>query len=278
MVTTGKRITKPSDDPTLANRSMSIRTSMNGIEQYRENNNLAKSAIDTSEAVVGDIADELVLLRQEANKVTGSLAPEAKTAILSEISNISNRLMDLSETKYLDRYIFSGTRTDTEPLTANTADPAVPPYLYQGQPDAIEIQIQPAERVQTIVTADAIFNLDGSAGARVRDVFTLMDDLETAVEDGDVTACSDLLSDIDANHGNILGLQASLGARSARLEDNATALRDTNERMKDLLSTLEDVDLPTAIIEWQTQQNVYQAALTVSSSIMQHRTLADHLG
>ncbi len=278
VVTTGKRITKPSDDPTLANRSMSLRAAIDGLEQYSQNNDLAKSILDVSDATVGDIGDQMVLLRQQANKVTGALSSETKTAILSGIDNIRGRLLDLANTQYLDRYVFSGTRTDTPPLAPNTAVPADPPYIFDGFADKIEIQIQPYERVQTNVTADQLFNLDGSAGAGVRDVFSLIEDLKAAVQAGDVQTCSDLLEDIDANHANLLAIQAGVGARAARLEENADALVASRDRLKELLSNLEDVDMPTAIIEMQTQQNVYQAALTVASNIMQHRTLADYLG
>jgi flagellar hook-associated protein 3 FlgL len=276
VVTTGKKISKPSDDPTLTNRSMSIRSGMNGIEQYQENTNLAKSVIDSSEATVGDIADQLQLLQQAAGQVNGALGEESKTAILAQIQDIRERLLGLADTKYLNRNIFSGTATNTSPIAANAANPAVPPYIYQGDPQGINIQIQPAEKIQTNVTANQIFNLDGSAGAGVKDVFTIMQDLETAVKAGDVTGASDLKKDIDSNHSNVLGLQAELGARSARLDDNATALSDSKDRMAELLSNLEDADLPSAIIALQTQQNVYQTALSVTAKLMQ-KTLADYL-
>lgn len=278
IVTTGKKITRPSDDPTLANRSMSIRSGIAGIEQYQENTNLAKSVLDTTDATLGDIVDQIELLQQAATQAgNSSLTEEARQAIVAQIQNIRSRLLDLADTKYLDRHLFSGTMTNTSPIAPNTADPAIPPYIYQGDLNAISMQIQPTERVQTNVNANQIFNLDGSAGVGSKDLFTLVGELETAVKTGDVNSCSALLADISANHANVLGIQGSVGARSARLEDNATALKESKDRMAELLSNLEDVDLPSAIIELQKQQNVYQAALSVTSSIMQNRTLADYL-
>jgi len=276
VVTSGKKITKPSDDPTLANRSMSLRCGINGIAQYQENNNLAKSSIDFAEATVGDIAKELKLLQAQANKVTATLSDESRQAMLSEIEDIRQRLLGLAGTKYLDKYIFSGTAINTTPIVANPADPAIPPYLYQGDAGIVQLRVQEDEKIQLNVSASEIFNLDGSAGAGVADVFTVIDQLETCVKAGDVQGASDLVTDIGALHSNVLGLQAELGSRSARLEDNATALTDMSNRMKELLSNLEDADLPSAIIDLQTQQNVYQAALAVTSQLMQ-RSLADYL-
>lgn len=277
VVTTGKKISKPSDDPTLTNRSMSIQSGIRGIEQYQENTNLAKSMLDSSESAVGGIGDQLQLLQQAATQAgDSSLSDESRQAIVAQIQYIRKRLLDLADTKFLDKHLFAGTETSTSPISPNAANPAIPPYVYQGDPQGINIQIQPAEQVQTNVTAQELFNLDGSAGAGVKDVFTVMQDLETAVKAGDVKTCSSLLSDISANHSNVLGLQAGLGARSARLEDNATALANSKDRMAELLSNLEDADLPSAIIQLQTQQNVYQTALAVTAKLMQ-KTLADYL-
>lgn len=274
VVTTGKKISRPSDDPTLANRSMSIRSSINGIVQYQENTKLAKSVLDSSEAAVSSIADQMYQLQQVASQAgDGALSDVSKTSLLAQIKDIRQRVLGLAGTKYLDRYLFSGTSGDTAPIAATGANP---PYSYQGDGAAIRIQVQPNEKIQTNVTANELFNLDGSAGAGIKDVFTVMQDLETAVKAGDVDTCSNLLADIQANHSNVLGIQAEIGARSGRLDDNALALTDSKNRLSDLLSNLEDADLPSAIINLQTQQNVYQAALSVTSQLMQ-RTLADYL-
>ena len=277
-VTSGKKLTAPSDDPTLANRAMSLRSAINGIEQYKENTDSAKGVVDTSMSTVSDIADQIQLLQQAATQAGDSgLDSDSRTAIVAQIETIKSKLLNLADTKYLGKNIFSGTMTNTSPVTTNPATPAVPPYIYQGNTDPISIQIQASERTQINVTANEIFNLDGSAGASIKDVFTIIDDLETAVKAGDVPTCSGLLNDIDKNYSNVLGIQGRLGTRSAMLEDNSTALKQSKDRMSEMLSSVEDVDLTTAVIDLQKQQNIYQAALSVTTAIMQGDSLVDYL-
>ena len=43
---------------------------------------------------------------------------------------------------------------------------------------------------------------------------------------------------------------------------------DTKLSLQHLLSNEEDIDLPTAVLQMQAQENVYQAALGVSSRIL----------
>lgn len=274
LVTSGKKISLPSDDPTLAGRAMSIRSGIRGLEQYQENNNLAKSVLDSTDAAIGSITDEIQLLRQAASQAgNSSLSEEAKQGLLTQIRDIRDRLLTVADQKFLDRYLFSGCRTTTPPLAPSGGSP---PYVYQGDADAIQIQIQPGSKISTNVTAQQLFNLNGSAGAGTKDIFSVIRDLETAVQAGDVASTSNSLGDIDDNLTNVLGLRAQIGARAARLEGNASALTDSKNRMAELLSNLEDTDMTQAIIGLQTQQNVYQAALAVASKIMQ-TSLVDYM-
>lgn len=266
-ITSGKRIRSASDDVTLTGRAMNIRSALRGLAQFAENNGLAKSALESVDAAVGSVADEIKLLREAAMQAGSStLSAEARQGIVAQIQSIRTRLLALANTRVLDRYVFSGCRTDTPPLSESGGSP---PYNYQGDTGAIMIRIQPGATIQTNVTGDRLFNLGGAAAPGVRDLFTLTQNLEAAVESGDVSATSSLLDDIDANLTNVLGIRAQVGARVARTEYNADALAESTTRLQTLLSSLEDVDLPQAVVELKTRENIYQAALAVTGRIMQ---------
>ena len=266
-ITSGKRIRSASDDVTLTGRAMNIRSALRGLAQFAENNGLAKSALESVDAAVGSVADEIKLLREAAMQAGSStLSAEARQGIVAQIQSIRTRLLALANTRVLDRYVFSGCRTDTPPLSESGGSP---PYNYQGDTGAIMIRIQPGATIQTNVTGDRLFNLGGAAAPGVRDLFTLTQNLEAAVESGDVSATSSLLDDIDANLTNVLGIRAQVGARVARTEHNADALAESTTRLQALLSNLEDVDLPQAVVELKTRENIYQAALAVTGRIMQ---------
>ena len=44
-----------------------------------------------------------------------------------------------------------------------------------------------------------------------------------------------------------------------------------------LLSDVEDIDLPSAVIELQTQENIYQAALAINLRVMNMSLLSTQL-
>lgn len=266
-VTSGKKIRTPSDDVTLTGRAMNIRSALRGLEQFEENNQLARTSLESTDSALGNITDEIRMLREAAVRAgSAALSKEARQGIAAQIRGIRSRLLDLASTRVLDRYLFSGHRTDTPPLAESGSSP---PFVYQGDSGAVMIRIQTGITIQTNVTADRLFNLAESAIPGAKDLFTLTDELQAAVESEDVAAASRLLDDIDANLTNVLAIRAQVGARVARLEHNERALAESKTRLQALLSNLEDVDLPGAVVELKTRENVYQAALAVSARIMQ---------
>lgn len=267
-LTSGKRINKPSDDVTATGRAMNIRSMLRSLAQFAENNNSAKNSLDSVEAALGNISNEIQQLRQAALQSGAStLSTDAKQGIVAQIKAIRTRLLDLAGTQVLDSYIFSGHKTDTPPIVETGGDP---PYAYQGDSGAVTLRVQAGTTIQINVTGDQLFNFGGAAVPGVRDLLTLTHDMESAVISGDVSAASDLLNDLDANLTNVLGIRAQIGARTARLEANSTALAESTSRMQALLSSTEDIDLTQAVIQLKTRENLYEAALAVASRIIQN--------
>ena len=76
------------------------------------------------------------------------------------------------------------------------------------------------------------------------------------------------LTNIDKNYDNVLSCQAQVGSWQSRMENTQTTLTDTGDRLKQMLSDTEDIDLPTAVVNLQSQENVYQTALSITSRML----------
>jgi flagellar hook-associated protein 3 FlgL len=61
------------------------------------------------------------------------------------------------------------------------------------------------------------------------------------------------------------------------MDDARSLLQDTKSTMMGLLSDVEDIDLPSAVIELQTQENIYQAALAINLRVMNMSLLSTQL-
>lgn len=117
MIATGKKIVVPSDDPIVASRSLSLRTSIAEIEQHKRNNSDALSWLETTDVSLGNIENVLQRARELTVQGTnGVLATDEMVKIAEEIKQLKSQAIHLGNTTYAGRYIFSGFKTDRKLL------------------------------------------------------------------------------------------------------------------------------------------------------------------
>lgn len=117
--TSEKKIQRPSDDPTIAVRSLKYRSTMSQIKQYVQKNvKDAMSWMDTTESAMKNINTILTnmkgLLNEGANDY---LESDERNAVLSSLKQyVSAIFEDEADSDYSGRYVFTGYRTDTSLL------------------------------------------------------------------------------------------------------------------------------------------------------------------
>ena len=117
-LSTMKKITRPSDDPVIAIRSLKLNASLNKIDQYYEKNaedaeswlQLTESAIKTSVEILTNMRTYIV---QGAH---GALTADNRKAIVDNLSNLQKEISATGNADSAGRSIFTGYRTDL-PLT-----------------------------------------------------------------------------------------------------------------------------------------------------------------
>lgn len=117
-LSTMKKITRPSDDPVIAIRSLKLNASLNKIDQYYEKNSedaeswlqLTESAIKTSIEILTGMRKYVVQGAQ------GTLTADNRKAIVDNLSNFYKEIYSTGNADSAGRSIFTGYRTD-EPLS-----------------------------------------------------------------------------------------------------------------------------------------------------------------
>lgn len=107
----------------------------------------------------------------------------------------------------------------------------------------------------------------------------LMDDLDKIIEalDGGLNeTVGSYLNTIDEHLGNVLTVQADIGARTNRLELIMNRLEENGISFTKLLSGAEDADMAEIIMNLKNSENVYRASLSTGAKVIQP-TLIDFL-
>ncbi len=125
-----KKINRPSDDPVGMSRILSLRKSRASVEQYRRNIDGCNSWIEITESKLSSV-DDLLVNAQEIAIAQSTATASAETRSISAVAvqQIMDEMLSLANSKYGDRYLFSGTRMDEEPFSSSESAAAIGPAV-----------------------------------------------------------------------------------------------------------------------------------------------------
>jgi flagellar hook-associated protein 3 FlgL len=263
----GKEITRPSDDPFNAARAMSLRQSMNGTIQHQSNVQDAIGWSNATDAALSEISSSVTTARNLLLQGgTGSTDQASRNAIAAEIDELIEAVKENASHTYRGSFIFSGAETDVRPYDPGADD------AYKGD-DAgfpgsglpgIVREIGPGVTMTVnVIGRDVLGQGEGGLLDVLRDAAAHL-----RAGDGASVLGTDLAR-LDANHENVLDVWAGVGARANRLEAALTRLQEVEEATLSQLSETEDADIAKTIIDLNSQQAAYQAALRSGASIVQ---------
>jgi len=258
-LSSGKRIAKPSDDPSGTAASMTFRAQHAADEQYLRNNDHARARLNVVDTTLTQLSDRVRAVRDlMVSSRNGAIGEESRAAIAANINAVREEIVSLYNTTYLDRPVFGGTVAGREALDAAGT------YIGNEQP------------VQTRISTDATIRLDIKGTDAAAD--TLPATL-TQIVANVASASGATGADFDALDAALSKLQRVLGdvgARAARVDQVRANVDSHRLDLVSRISENEDVDLPETIMQLQAQQVGYQAALGAAAKVLQ-TSLVDFL-
>ncbi len=120
-ISSGIRITEPSDDPLAATQVIEVGQSLAATKQYDSNADVATSALNAQESALKSFGDTLTSIRSLAvNAGDASLTIADRNNIATEIQGDYNFLLSLANTSNNGQYLFAGAKGNTKPFTEST--------------------------------------------------------------------------------------------------------------------------------------------------------------
>ncbi len=118
MMSTGKKITRPSEDPVIAIRALRLRSNVVQLDQYYEKNAKdAESWLDVTADALSTVTAVLTDCVKQANKGSNKdLTLDDLETIVTQIDALAKEYYATGNVDFAGRYVFTGYRTET-PLT-----------------------------------------------------------------------------------------------------------------------------------------------------------------
>lgn len=252
-IETGKKVTRPSDDPVVAMKGIGYRTALDKVEQFQRNIGEVNNWLDSSD----DAFDKVGAALQRANELAVKAASDTTTdddrkKVQSELDQLRQHIQNIANTKVGDKYIFSGTKTTTPLFDEKTGGYSTTNTGAFNK----DVEIEVFDGITLKANTNAI------------DIFKNIDQMFQDIKDGNVNY-SEAIGKIDGQMNEILTTRADIGARQNRVELMNDRLQSQEVIATKQMSENEDVDMEKAITEMITQESIHRAALSVGARIIQ---------
>ena len=258
----GKRINKPSDDPIGIGKVLDYRTTLKTVDQYRENILDAKTRVQFSESVLGQVSDFI----EDAKKLATNPDADDKSAFAQEIRNIRQQVLGLANSKYGANFLFAGHRSDTAPFDLT------PPFAYNGDGGFHQVVVGEGITVRIDADGSQMF-VDGSDN-----LFQVLDDLETALTTVpfDPVAVQNTVDPLYRIADRLELARSGLASDYKRLERTDEYWNNFSNAVETMRQTVEDADITQTAVDMQVQQTAYEVLLATAGQVIQP-TLLDFL-
>jgi len=259
-ISTGKRITSPSDDPVAAARVLELSYQQGVNAKFADNRQTAQIKLNTLESNMTSVTNLLVAAQSTlVGAGNGVYSNQERAFIATELQGSLEALIGLANTKdAYGNYLYSGFQSDTPPFVANAGG-----ATFVGDSNQQLLQVDAQRQMAINVTGDTVFQAGtDDVFATLSNIVTLLNTpitnaaTQAAFTSGLATAIGGLQTSVD----NVLTVRANIGSKLNELDALDTAGSDRDLQYSKSISDLQDLDYASALSDLSKQQTIMEAA------------------
>jgi len=268
-ISSGKRLSAPSDDPEAAAQSTGAYAELSTLNRYAGGQQAATARLSVIDSALSDIVNQLISAKTAAQSAQGSpISAAQRDAAVATLQSVKQALASDLNTTYQGTFLFSGTKTTTAPFTVTGATVSA----YQGNNTVMSIDVGSQTSVATTIDGQAI-----TQGSASTDLFADLDTLITAVQNGDTPGITAGIAAVSGAFDRAVQAQTAVGTSLSRLSGQSDRLTAMTTNVQSQISSLEDTDLAAAITGMQQAETAQQATISALATTRQLRTLMDYI-
>lgn len=260
-VSSGKVLTRPSDNPGGAVSALQLRSEIQRNDQYSRNSQDGIGWLGTIDSTLTGMNDSLRRVRDLTlqGMSTGAQDQDSRNALAAEVDALREGLLASANTTYLGRPVFGGTTTGSIAYDTNAT--------FVGDENTVLRTVGANSTVAVNVSGLAVFG-DPTDTANGGDLFAVLTQLSDDLRNNPGGLGADL-TNLDTASKRVVTTLSDVGARYKRVEQMQSGADNRVLDLKSTLSNIEDVDLPKTLMEVALQSAAYQAALNATSKTVQ---------
>lgn len=273
----GRRILRPSDDPSGTAQALRLREALTATEQYQRAGRQARAWLNLEETALTGAGNVLQRARELAVRGRNdTLSDGDRAAVAGEVRALEEELLRLANTRTAGgEYLFAGHRT-AEPAFVSGPTGVV----YQGDGGQRAVELAPGRRITVNHPGGRAFMEvpDGSGGTEslFATLRALADALENPADPAFQAEMGRLIDQLERGQDQVSRLRAETGNRMQAVDVQAEFNEELKLQLQKTLSEVQDLDYAEAVARLNRQLVGLEAAQKTFTRV-QGLTLFDYL-
>ena len=267
----GKRLSEASDDVPATGRVMSYESEKRMLQQYERNAQRGLTNIAVSTTTLTSIKDLASKAFNLAPTAIASGDPAQHTSLATQIDGYLEQAVSLANTQISGNYLFGAEETGTVPFTVtrDATTNRITAVTYNGTAAAApEIDVSEGTRVATTTS--------GPQNEELETLFNHLAQLREAIATDNKPTANTLQNAVGDDRDNLTDVLSSLATSQYRIEVTRTQNATRFNQLADLSDGESNINLAETIIQYQSAERSYQAALQAGAKIFQ-QSLLDYI-
>ncbi len=266
---TGRRLITASDDPAGHAAATRLGARLAATEQYQRQGAVATDALMEADSAVASLSNVLSRLQELAvGGANATLGAGDRAAMATEVNQLLEEIVSLTNTSDGSRYIFGGRETTTAPLSVTrngSGDITAATWNPRGVDGSIDLDVADGLSVASNIGGTSVLGADTAATFLPALVIRLRD----ALTANDQTAVNGVIDDLQTAQARLTTARSTVGSQLEAVEHALADLDTTRLATQAALSAVTDADVARVTVELSQQEAVYQAALHAAASAIQ---------
>jgi flagellar hook-associated protein 3 FlgL len=258
-VSTGKKISTPSDDPVGAARALEISYSKSLNSKFADTRQTAELKLNTLESNLTSVTNMLISVQSSLVSAGNATFSDLERGFIAEeLKTKLDGLIGLANTKDASgNYLYAGFRSKDAPFVVTPSGAS-----FVGDNKKQLLQVESQRQMAVNATGDEVFQADGN------DIFETLQNLVALLSTpltpenraGFSTGVTEGIGKIQKGLDNVLTVRASIGSRLNELDQLEVAGSDLDLQYSKTLSEIQDLDYAAALSDLSKNQTIMEAA------------------
>jgi flagellar hook-associated protein 3 FlgL len=266
-VSTGKRVTMPSDDAAASADMVQNTIDTANVDQYTQNVSSVLSTVQTADSALSSVVSSLTqAISLGTEGANGTNSATNQQAIATQVQGILSSVVSQANLSYQGAYVFGGTASTTVPYTADPTSASG--YTYNGNSGVNSVQVGDQLSVQVNLPGSQVFSNSST------NVLGSLSSLVTALQSGNTAAIGTATAAISSALSYVSQQRVVYGNAENQLNSQESYLQQETVNLSAQATSLVGVDMAKAATTLSQAETDNNAALAAAAKVVPYTLLS----